>query len=243
MEINNYSDFMVALTNGDPFAFTRYGDGEFSSMFKFHGENCDGHEYFEEMGELLVNTLSSPHDKDSGYHYGLVRIAQIVFGEKLIDEWCKHSNIDVSWENGTVLKDAAVLGKLFPFVSYLRESRVLYVGPEYYAGNRFKARLFTPENIIFVPERNAFLRITDTIGNIRTYLDKNHNDIDVVCFSAGPMTEIIIHNLWPSFGEDVKMIDVGSVFDGFIGVRNRSYNKKRDWNDLAARNLFGDVEQ
>src|SRR5688572_2860694 len=47
------------LKEGENFKFARFGDGEFNCMFGKVGHNCDGHEYFPDLGTALNNAFYS----------------------------------------------------------------------------------------------------------------------------------------------------------------------------------------
>jgi hypothetical protein len=46
-------------------------------------------------------------------------------------------------------------------------------------------------------------------------------------FSAGYTTKVIIDTLFPYVGEDVFMIDMGSLFDPYLGILSRDGQKYR----------------
>jgi hypothetical protein len=48
----------------------------------------------------------------------------------------------------------------------------------------------------------------------------------VFCFSTGPTTKVLIAKLFPALGEENFLIDFGSLWDVYCGVKSRSYHKK-----------------
>ena len=55
-------DYVDKLKRNVPFSFSRYGDGEWNAILGKPGMNCDGHEFFPEMGKLLKQTVLNPLD-------------------------------------------------------------------------------------------------------------------------------------------------------------------------------------
>ncbi|MEF8811131.1 MAG: hypothetical protein V5A47_09435, partial [Bacteroidales bacterium] len=55
----SYKDLIDNLIDREPFAFARYGDGEWNAIFGKDGTNCDGHEYYEDMGKRLADIVRS----------------------------------------------------------------------------------------------------------------------------------------------------------------------------------------
>jgi hypothetical protein len=52
--------FVDRMRARDPFAFSRWGDGEWNSLFgRTHGHNSDQHRYFADMGADLCRVLLS----------------------------------------------------------------------------------------------------------------------------------------------------------------------------------------
>jgi len=51
------SYFTDKLNDGEPFTFSRWGDGEWRSVLYCKGQNCDGHQFFPLMRRELRNVL------------------------------------------------------------------------------------------------------------------------------------------------------------------------------------------
>ena len=115
-----------------PFAFPRYGDGEFSSILGYSGQNCDGVRYTSDLQNALVETLTYPHLQDN-YYYGLLAIAYRYF-RPYIERFTVKNNLDISWVEATFLVAANRQGKLGSFLKVLQQRPLLYVGPKYLQG-------------------------------------------------------------------------------------------------------------
>jgi hypothetical protein len=59
----------------------------------------------------------------------------------------------------------------------------------------------------------------------------------VYCFSASMTTNVLIHRLYPLMGETSWLIDFGSLWDVYVGVKSRSGYGKEDWTERIRKNL------
>lgn len=237
LTLNYYIDMIQAH---HPFTLARYGDGEMACMFGYSGQNCDDHDYTDRLGHDLRGTIRKGYLHERPFHYGLVRVAQKRTPKEvaIINEVYQ-----VPWVDGTVLVDASRAGELYPFIEAIKQHRrVLYIGPPH-------LRSFFWQELGFwylgrpgsgyheIPQKNCYLKFNETLEHIASYirLDKP----SLVLFSAGMMSNVLIHRLWPEFGGSVTMIDVGSLFDGFAGKYSRKYMHDPKWQALREVNLYG----
>ena len=72
-----------------------------------------------------------------------------------------------------------------------------------------------PPNNVWIEREDVFSKVTQTIE------EGMHK---VYCFSAGMATNVFIDNLY-KFDSTQTYIDVGSVFDPYVGKHTRSYHK------------------
>ncbi|MBP8137467.1 MAG: hypothetical protein KAY61_04620, partial [Candidatus Eisenbacteria bacterium] len=49
--------FVTPLEKGEPYSFTRFGDGEWYAILGAPGANADGHQYFPQLGSDLREVL------------------------------------------------------------------------------------------------------------------------------------------------------------------------------------------
>lgn len=62
-----FEDFCAMLGNGKAFSLSRFGDGELNAIFGEKGANCDGQQYFPDLGSRLREIL----ERRLGYLMGL----------------------------------------------------------------------------------------------------------------------------------------------------------------------------
>jgi hypothetical protein len=231
--ILDYQDLLTRLLAGKPFALSRYGDGEWAAIFGIEGENCDHHKYFPEMGIDLLDTLRSHHKEP--YYYGMVRIAITVFGKR-IQTFITRQGLNQFWIDGTAMADASKAGKLYSLIDLLQHRKILYVGPAYLNTQEFRKKLFVPAKYIEVPAVDCYLQKEKLVETIAQEC-LSDTSYDLIGFSAGPATEIMMWELWTYLKASVTMIDFGSLWDGFVGNPSRKYQKDPSWKELIDRNL------
>lgn len=221
--------FVDLLNSGHPYGFSRFGDGEWNAMFDREGANCDGHEYFPDLGLCLRMSIQNP----AGYFYGIQKTAIRRDGRR-IAECIRRMKGNVTWYNADVFHYANRDGNLFPLLDALRKKAVIIVGPPHLS--RLPAQLFEVEQFIHVPEKNCFLSVNDTIDSVREYSSCNGNG-KVYAFSASMAANVMIHELFGELGADNWLIDFGSLWDPYVGVKSRGYFEEKDWEHKKAVNL------
>jgi hypothetical protein len=153
LKLGDIKYFEDLINRNVPFAFPRFGDGEWSSILGYTGQNCDGVKYTSELQNALIETLTYPHLQDN-YYYGLLAVA-IRFFRPHIEKFIAKNNLDITWTEATFLVAANRQGKLRSFLEVLQQRSLLYVGPKYLQGviNVLGLQI---EHFIEIPERNAF---------------------------------------------------------------------------------------
>lgn len=222
----NYDELIKKLINKEPFTFTRFGDGEMLAIWQDPKRtvNCDGHTYFPDMGIALNNVLKS----NPKYHVGLQNMVRNLHPEKL-EQYFLENNIDIDFCEADMLHRASIRGNIKPFFDALNSvDNLILAAPNYmmeikkYVQFKFYAN---------VPNENCWtaknLIKKDTRILINDLLEKGEKNI-VVIMAASMPSNVIIHELHDIFGDRITLIDIGSVFDPFVGNNIRSYHKNMD---------------
>jgi hypothetical protein len=198
------------LRDKENFKFARYGDGEFLCMSGKVGKNCDGHEYFPELGMALNDAFYS----DPEYMVGIQPLS--VHGglyQRAIKDQPGPKNI----YDADVLHSASIDGRLELLFDVLQIRDVLLVGAEHMIDFALNDQnRWWP---ILIPSKNCWRMYEQTIYQIK--LDLSHNSVVLLC--ASMMSEVIINHLKDC---DCTIIDCGSVFDPYAGKLSRSYHHK-----------------
>lgn len=217
-----FDTFIEKLKNKEPFSFARYGDGEWGAIFNSRpgGKNCDGHEFFPEMGEALKNILLSKPQ----YYLGMQRFAQEETHPKEITEFFKDNNLNIEdWINADLFHHASIKGYFEQFFDALKtreDDGIILVAPAYL---RDLGKFFA--EFVEVPEKNCWLERDRIFSEITEILDNKSKDV-VVLFVASMMSNVMIDTLYKEYGKEVTLLDVGSVLDVYVGKTTRSYHKK-----------------
>lgn len=196
-----YERFINYLTYGYNFKFARYGDGEFNAIFGKKGHNCDGHEYFPDLGERLRASFSK--NIFTGIQPLTLTLPYAKEALKLL-EGCNLVNADA-------IHNASIDGELHRLMDALKGRDVVCVGPAHLLP------LF--DQMIVVPDKNCWLNYEKVKNHLEILI---HSD-KIVVLCASMMSEILIKDFED---EDITMIDVGSALDPLVGKLSRRYHHK-----------------
>lgn len=208
-----FKDLCTKVVYQEPFTLARYGDGEMRAIMGYDGGNCDGHQYFKDMGEELSRILLSKPDYYLGCH-----LESTDTDREAIEAWMKANNFEIEWNCCSgIFHEEIKLGNINNFVKSLEGRNVLLVGPQYLKG-------IVKSDFIEVPLVNCW----NHSDNILTLLDGYHtlhqDDDIVVLFCASMAANVWIDKIHGMFH---TIIDVGSGLDYHAKNPNRSFIRKR----------------
>lgn len=205
------------LQAGEPFAFSRWGDGEWSAILGRGDRNCDGQEYTPELRTALREVLRSR----PGYSLGMQGLARERFGPE-IERWLEAEGLaDLPWSDAGIFHRASSRGRLGPLFDVLKGRSVILIGPKRLTG---LSELFPLVAYAEVPDRDAY-------GSIATWIVEafdlavHAGPKPVVAVSAGMGAKVLIHRLHKALPEHT-LIDFGSVWEPYVGHENRTYHRK-----------------
>lgn len=197
-------DINKKINKKTPFAFSRWGDGEWLNIRKSPGMNCDGNIYYHDLGDELRKIVEVRQD----YYLG----AQDYKKFKLLSDVEKFPNQD--WVDADVFHKASMENRLGSFIETLQEANILYVGNDTHRNLNFI------DKFIEIPYSNVWKYKEKLLELLKSSIDENHK---IYLFSAGMATNVFIHEMW-SINKENTYIDVGSVFDPYVGRKTRSYH-------------------
>lgn len=217
--------FTARLKSRNPFAFVRYGDGEFNAIFHMQGQNCDGHRYFPDLGDALAETLKQPRGGDYVYAIG----PKAAKGMNIpVTRWLSRNAPELRWHDSEVLLTASLAGSLLPLVRVLNHRRVVIVGAAHLARLWEHGLVREPQAHVITPDLNAWLdrrRIAQDVLRAANPTNAARR-ADVVLFSAGMVSKVLIWQLYPLLGAEMCLWDTGSCFDVYCGKDSRSYARR-----------------
>lgn len=202
------------LRNGEPFSFARYGDGEWNAIYGKKGENCDGHEYFPDLGERLRKIVESKPK----YLMGMQPLT--VASERWAQIEKDFPGID--WVDGDSIHNASIDGKMESLFAAIRESENVFIVGPWYLNEMRKYFKFT---LLPVPPKNCWLYYDMIINYIIKKEPYCADGVYLLCSSM--MSEVLIDDL---SNTTHTLIDIGSAFDPYCGVKSRRYHHKLNIN-------------
>lgn len=216
-----FDAFLKKIEDNEPFSFIRFGDGEFGAIFNSRpgGRNCDGHEFFPDMGEALTKVLV---DRPK-YYLGMQRFAQEETHPVEIAKFLKDNDLEnLNWINADLFHHASIKGYFEQFFDTLnkRDEGVILVAPGYLKDlGQFNAAF------VEVPEKNCWLDREIIMHQVRGLLQQASRNV-VVLFVASMPSNYMIDVLYKEYGQIHTFLDMGSVFDPFVGKKTRGYHSK-----------------
>lgn len=199
------------LRKQEPFSFARYGDGEWNAIYGKQGCNCDGHEYFENLGVNLKYAVESQCGINS-IIMGLQPLT--IASQRIVDIHKDFPNIN--WVDADSIHNASIDGRMDQLFDALKDRNVILVGPQH-------LRQIANWYMIFVKPVNCWLHYQTTLEDITSEI--NRTDKPVVLLCASMMSEVLIDEIHGCF-DDATCIDIGSAFDPYVGVKSRRYHHK-----------------
>jgi len=203
--IKTYDDIVEAILLSKPFAFSRWGDGEWLNIRKAPGGNCDGNLYYHDLGDALQE---------------IVTVKQEYILGAQDKQWNLPTDVDKypqqDWIDADIFHKASMENRIFLLGEALQSRHVVYIG------NKDLKRLPFIDEFIEIPPNNVWLEREDVFNKVTQSIEEGVHK--VYCFSAGMATNVFIDDLY-HFDSTQTYIDVGSVFDPYVGKHTRSYHK------------------
>jgi len=219
--------YVDKLRNNERFSFVRYGNGEWDCILDLFYRTRSGSQRFTpNLRAALIDSLKTPH---AGAYFTALQSTSFLQRGGILPQaetWLANNAPDLKWHDGEVFTKASMKGRLHPLVAALEGKRVVVVGPKW--------TLKLPFASVFVPVRShdCWVQVDAIAAQLRDLHDV------VISFSAGPATKVLIHRLQPLIGAHSWLIDFGSLWDPYCGVKSRRYHQ-RITKDVIRRNLEG----
>lgn len=218
--------FLNLIRQNKPFSLSRFGDGEVLCMFHNHMKtNCDGSRFLTELIYPMKQIFVNEHP----YYHCLLNCSFDINGDKFkafIDETCP----DMPFYDGEIWSELSFDGRMTELCQVLDKHSPVFVGGEHLLNTKYMYG-FTDVSHIVTPSVDSFTAIDDIMGKI---IEKYNEGSRMFLFSAGYTTKILIDSLYPIFGGDTFMIDMGSVFDPYCGVLSRDGHVSRGFDYFQA---------
>jgi len=210
--------YVDKLEQGECFSFNRLGNGEWDCIFElFHRTRSGSQTFTPELRQAITNiVLDTP--KPPNYYLALQNLEYLYKQDLLskIDPWMAKNKKKVSWHLADVFHRASKNGELTQLTNALSRMRVVVVGPPWLGALPFAT------DLVLVAKKDCWEGIDKTMDQLSSLKDC------VISFSAGPAAKVLIDRLHPLVGDTCWLLDMGSLWDPYCGVRSRSYHRKMD---------------
>lgn len=215
-ELLTYKDIVSNIANDVPFAWSRWGDGEWACMLpeakslahivnvaRMRRQPEDTEIMFEYAKKMKDILLSRP-----SYYIGVQRICIERFNEDIEPYYSKLEKVCSS----EMLHEASSRNWMQDLVDVLRTKRVCLVGPKYLSNLPFE---FTH---IVTREDDAWKEEERLINEVK----KVQDSCDVFMYSVSFVSKILVD----TFHSNGNIhLDTGSVWDFYAGKKTRGYMK------------------
>ena len=198
-------DLCEQIRDEKPFAFSRFGDGEWITIAQNRTEdaNCDGNTFYADLGQRLKEIVSEKQD-----YY---------MGHQNVSAYSLKSDYPQDWVNSDILHELSETQGLEYMFDLFESVHVVMIGNE-----SLQNLPFVNESIE-IPYKNVWLEYEEVLQKIKNKIDdKKHK---VFLFAAGMCSEVFIDDLWKYNNKNTYM-DIGSTFDPYVGRNSRTYHDR-----------------
>jgi hypothetical protein len=228
----NYEAMLQGLHDGRRFAWVRYSDGDWNCVFGCNAgfkryawdgarkidERADmpgthSHDYDERLGEEMLAAIASEPDYHLGIMPAMLAPDKLPSSNKTIEFVETHP--ELRWCSSLILHKASMAGRLGEFFEALRGLDITVVSNAAMTGMRPWLGEF---NHVVTPELNCW----DERADLYPRIVEACRAPGVVLFSCALPAKVWIRKAWLAGGE-ATLIDVGAVFDPYIGRMSRKY--------------------
>jgi hypothetical protein len=213
-------EYIVLIDAGTPFSFSRYWDGEISCILGRQNINCDGCKYLPELREGLIKSITNQRDYFHAVnwptHNKNTRTMQTQFYTFL-----QALAPTMPIYDFMVFQFALEQGRLAPLIHALRKRNTVLVSGFHLA----PIDHYIPyKKFIEIYRVDAIKQKEKIKEDIRQANACIQNPFFIVC--AGMASNVIIDELFPEIGKQCSMVDMGSVWDIFVGIKSRIWLRK-----------------
>jgi hypothetical protein len=209
----NYELMMEKLESKQPISLSRWGDGEWECMLGFGGGNSEGCYYFPDLGKRLGDILVSRPP----YWLGYGRLASSTYPTEIAEFMELYKLEDLNWSCADVFHDASADGSIGRFFKFLNERYVVIVGPK---SHDKTCTIFKSQAIARIRRPNCWLEYPEILQACQGFLRQEPHAVIVIC--AGFAANVLIDDLYRDFGDTATLLDCGSLFEPYIGLRTRT---------------------
>ncbi len=224
-----------------PWSLSRWGDGEIRSLLteddacwgrlkRLSGAwakgrtNKSGHSFPYQMGEDMRTLLRGrpKHRLAIAGRFASVRRKSHEVGlGKWLKEWLVKNKLDdLTWDPCDLIVYSLIKQKFRSFLAAMRARRVVVVGPAHLK----KLKVFKVAGFVETPRRDAYRSYAALFKSTAELLHKK--EPTVVSISMGPAAPLLVESLHNFDDGRHTILDLGSIWDPFVGESSRSYMRR-----------------
>jgi hypothetical protein len=221
-----FDNMLADLRAGRRFSFVRYSDGDWGCIFGRRGAILDEHEYGPDLAAALLAAIRS----EPGYHLGIMP------GMFTPGRWWASAQTtefvaahpELSWCSSMILHAAGMAGRLGEFFEALRGWPITVVS---HAGMAAMCPWLGDFEHVIIPLSHCWRERAE----IEPRIIEACRAPGVALFSCSMPAKVWIRQAWEARCA-ATLIDIGSVFDPYIGRMSRGY--MRDGKAVLAARLY-----
>lgn len=231
-------EYVDRLKDNKYFSFVRYGDGEWTALIRGSGNVACGLQPINaKIQSNMIRSLTN-HAAEPGIIFGIQAHGLHMYGQLIPDFFRDHKLENIQWVDADVFHNASQSGLLYSLVEQLRKMKVVIIGPNLLRS--LSDHVFRCAKFIEVKAENCYAEQEDIKASILQVHNELKEDV-VYSFCCGPLAETLILDLHSQMPRNF-LIDFGSLWDVFCGVRSRGYTQENKYtDDLLKRNLGAKV--
>ena len=226
--------YVDRLKNKEYFSFVRYGDGEWRTILEGSGMvACRMQVINPKIQSDMIRSLTE-HASEQGIIFGMQDYGFRIYKQLIPDFLQKYKLENIQWTDADVFHNASRDGLLYALIEQLRTMKVVIIGPSLL---RNLSGHFSYAEFIETKAKNCYADQAAIKSEILRVHKKLKEDV-VYSFCCGPLAETLILDLYSQMPNNF-LIDFGSLWDVFCGVRSRGYTQNDKYTDNTLRKNIG----
>jgi len=214
-------DYVEMINQKKHFSFSRYWDGEIAAILGRSGTNCDGCRYTAELSDELKKTIGNNHEYYHALNFPSDHTGTVNLRNGFV-KYLKDTRSGVKWYDAQVWQRSFERGAFADqVVKPLLTKEIIFIG-----GEHLESIIdFLPlKKYITISRTDAFSERKDIVKCILSEVEFNKNLIVIFC--AGMTSNCVIDEVYPVVGAHVTMLDMGSVWDAYLGLETRQWIRR-----------------
>lgn len=206
--------------NDTPFSYIRLGDLEWRVILDNRG-NAE-HRVFGDIRDRLTNVVRSNIPYHVSFSIKLFETSHVYNSSKqfIEDNNLQYTFIDTDLFNDLIRYNTSLYFDLLNLFHTQFNGRIVHIGNEHIT--KLKSEVFTPLERVIIPKKNCYCVYEETKQTILDIAERHSDKNLVFLFGASLMSPIMIDELHYIFNGQHYLIDIGSLFDYFLGFASRT---------------------